>query len=56
MEFLLDSIEQVLPLGPEEWENVAETHAAYYPRQMRDTVSLRRKFQSLYNPRTVFQI
>jgi hypothetical protein len=51
MEFLLYSIEDVLRLGPEEWEEVAETHATYYPSQMRDTVSLRRKFQSLYNSR-----
>jgi len=33
-EFLLDSIEQVLPLGPEEWESVVDTHAASYPTHM----------------------
>ena len=33
-EFLLDSIEQVLPLGPDEWESVVENHAASYPTHM----------------------
>ena len=33
-EFLLDFIGQVLPLGPEEWESVVDTHAASYPTHM----------------------
>lgn len=49
MENLLDSIEQVLPLGPDEWEAVADAHLMSYPTYQRDAVSLRRKFQSLYN-------
>jgi hypothetical protein len=49
MEALLDAIEQILPLGPDEWEQVADTHLTFYPDCSRDSQSLRRKFQSLYN-------
>ena len=49
LEFLLDCIKEVHPLGPEEWERVAEAHASGYPENNRDPLSLRRKFQALYN-------
>ena len=44
---LLDTVEQVLPLGPKEWERVTEIHAAHFPSLGRDTSSLRRKFNLL---------
>jgi hypothetical protein len=46
---MLDAIEQILPLGPEEWEQVADTHMTAYPEFNCEVLSLQRKFQSLYN-------
>ena len=39
----------VLPYRLDEWEAVADAHLMSYPTYQRDAVSLRRKFQSLYN-------
>jgi hypothetical protein len=49
MESMLTSIEQYLPMGPEEWEAVADSHSLEFPN--REAQSLRRKFQALYNVR-----
>ena len=49
MESMLTSIEQYLPMGPEEWEAVADSHSFEFPN--REAQSLRRKFQALYNVR-----
>ncbi len=49
MESMLRSIETILPIGPEEWELVADTHSLDFPAHNREASSLRRKFQSLYN-------
>jgi hypothetical protein len=49
MEATMDAIEEILPVGPDEWEQVVETHATSYPELQRDRSSLRRKFAALYN-------
>ena len=49
LETMLTCIETVLPIGPEEWEMVADTHSLDFPAHNREASSLRRKFQSLYN-------
>jgi hypothetical protein len=51
MESMLTAIEQFLPMGPDEWERVAEWHNSEFPSTNREAQSLRRKFQSLYNIR-----
>lgn len=51
MESMLTSIEQVLPIGPDEWERVADNHGSEFPNANREAQSLRRKFQALYNVR-----
>ena len=43
---LLDIMLSVLPIGPQEWEEVAELHSVSFPG--RDVVSLRRKFTTLH--------
>jgi hypothetical protein len=42
--FLLDTCQDMLPIGGEEWEAVSQTHNEAYPNQGRDQLSLRRKF------------
>ena len=50
LELLLDCIKDILPLGLEEWENIAKAwYASGYPEHMCDAQSLRCKFQGLYN-------
>lgn len=49
MEAIMDVIEQILPLGPGKWEQVADTHVTLYQEAKRDVSSLRCNFQSLYN-------
>jgi hypothetical protein len=49
MEAMMDAIEEILPVGSDEWEQVAEIHATSYPELQRDGSSLRRKFAALYN-------
>jgi hypothetical protein len=46
---MLTSIETFLPMGPEEWEMVADNHSLGFPGMNREATSLRRKFQALYN-------
>ena len=48
VEFLLDCIEIVLPIGEEDWSRVLESHNGTYPERKRDVLSIRRKFQKLY--------
>jgi hypothetical protein len=51
MESMLTAIEQFLPMGPDEWERVAEWHNSEFPSKNHEAQSLRRTFQSLYNIR-----
>ena len=44
--YLLSVLEEVLPIGPDEWETVVTKHAIGYPG--RDVDSIRRKFESLH--------
>jgi hypothetical protein len=46
---LLEIIEDVLPIGPDDWDIVTERHVSFYPGLGRSRDSLRRKFSSLYN-------
>ena len=46
---LLEIIDDVLPIGPNDWDRVTERHCTFYPGLGRTRESLRRKFASLYN-------
>jgi hypothetical protein len=46
---LLDRIEDILPIGPQEWDDVSEAHTDRFPLKNRDTISLRRKFNEFVN-------
>ena len=43
---LLATMERILPVGPEEWEQVVLEHSSQYPG--RDTQSIRRKYTALH--------
>ena len=45
----LDIMELVQPIGPNDWEAVAQRHFENYPEEKRSVDSLRRKFNSLRN-------
>ena len=45
---LLDCIEEVLPIGMDEWQRAENQHVLLYPDKNRTKESLRRKFQMLY--------
>jgi hypothetical protein len=49
--YMLETIEAQLPIGQEEWEEVASIHSEVFPTQNRDPLSIRRKFMSLCNKR-----
>ena len=49
VESLLESIEEVLPIGQNEWDSVVSKHYCFYPDMNHDRASLDRKFKSLYN-------
>ena len=51
LENLNEVISQLLPIGGEEWEEVANLHSQQYPEHQRDAVNLRRKFKEMYNAR-----
>ena len=48
---LLDIIEDILPNSPNDWERVTEAHRNLFPDLKRNTKSLKRKFEALYNHR-----
>lgn len=48
---LLDVINDILPNSPNDWERVTEAHLNLFPDLKRNTKSLKRKFESLYNHR-----
>ena len=45
---LLDTMEAILPIGPEEWQLVVQQHNKNYPLTCRDAVSIRRKYACLH--------
>ena len=47
LQALLDTVEEVLPRSPNEWEAVSRHHLENYPSRTLD--SIRRKFNSLAN-------
>ena len=49
VEYMLQCIRCVLPLGHEIWDRVAELHGVHWPMQGRTAESLKRKFQTLAN-------
>lgn len=48
-ENLLELIEEVLPIGMNEWDAVLARHVSRYPENDRTRDSIKRKFASLYN-------
>jgi len=48
IDFLLDSIELIKPIGSTEWEAVKNQHDTVYPDMGRESASLKKKFQTLY--------
>ena len=49
IEAFLDLMEDNLPIGPQEWDDVTEAHADRFLLKNRDSQSLRRKFNELVN-------
>lgn len=47
VDFLLDTLQEIQPIGGVEWEAVSVRHNDAYPSQARDSQSLRRKFNGL---------
>lgn len=45
---LLDTMEDILPIGSEEWQRVVEQHNENYPSSGRDAESIRRKYATLH--------
>jgi hypothetical protein len=47
MEHLLETVEDVIPIGNPDWERIWQEHSARYPTKERTAESLKRKFQEL---------
>ena len=47
LDVLNDILERVLPLGPDEWEQVAVQHAEVYPTHNQSVANLKRKFRDM---------
>jgi hypothetical protein len=47
IEHLLETIEDVIPIGNPDWERIWQEHSACYPTKERTSESLKRKFQEL---------
>lgn len=48
IEHLLDVMEEIVPIGPTEWDIVEAKHNALFEDKGRNKDTLKRKFQSLY--------
>jgi hypothetical protein len=48
LDCLLDTLDKHMSIGKEEWDHVESERSSMYPKQGRNTDSLRRKFSSLY--------
>jgi hypothetical protein len=46
---LLEIIDKVLPIGPDDWDIVTECHVSFYLGLGRSRESLHHKFSTLYN-------
>ena len=46
---LIEIVEEILPIGPNDWDRVTQRHCSYYPGNGRTRETLKRKFASLYN-------
>ena len=44
---MLDLLEDILPIGPDEWESVMQQHNQAYPLPGRDVYAIRRKYMTL---------
>jgi len=51
LDIMLDFIEDVLPIGGQEWEKVEALHLERFPDSKRTAHSIKRKFQDLYRVR-----
>lgn len=49
VQFLLDSIESILPVGGIQWDAVTSEHERQFPELRRTKEALKRKFAALYN-------
>ena len=47
IEHLLEVVEEVIPIGNPDWEQIWQEHLARYPTKERAAESLKRKFQEL---------
>ena len=47
VEHLLETVEDVIPIGNPDWERIWQEHWARYPTKERTTKLLKRKFQEL---------
>jgi len=47
IEHLLETIEDIIPIGNPDWERIWQEHSARYPTKGRTSESLKRKFQQL---------
>ena len=45
--FLLDALEEILPIGPDKWNEVVEQHNMRFPTPGRDMYAIRRKYMTL---------
>ena len=50
-ETLLSCIHEVIPIGPQDWENVLLKHNQHFPDTARDVPSIRRKYNKLQSTR-----
>ena len=50
-ETLLSCIHEVIPIGPQDWENVLQKHYEKFPETDRDVTSIRRKYNKLHTAR-----
>jgi len=48
VDFLLDLVEEHLPLGGQMWEQVLNEHNSAFPQTSRDLASIKKKFQDLH--------
>ena len=50
-ETLLSCIHEVIPIGPQDWENVLTKHSEHFPDTERDVASIRHKYNKLQSAR-----
>ena len=45
---MLNTLRAILPIGPEQWEQVVQRHKENWPGQLRDRDSINRKYSTLH--------